>query len=43
MLHYAYSGIVLGSQKLEIIQMSQYRRMDSENGVHLHNGILLSY
>jgi hypothetical protein len=24
-------------------QMSHYRKMDTENVVHLHNGILLSY
>ena len=43
MFHYVYSGLVCDSQKLETTQMSQDRRMDTENVVHLHNGIPLSY
>jgi hypothetical protein len=31
------------SQKLERTQMSLNRGMDTENVVHLHNGVLLSY
>jgi hypothetical protein len=31
------------TQKLERTQMSLNRRMDTENVVHLHNGVLLSY
>jgi hypothetical protein len=42
-LHYVHSGLVSDSQKLETTQMSHKRRMDTENVVHLHNGILLSY
>jgi hypothetical protein len=30
-------------QKLERTQMSLNRRMDTENVIHLHNGVLLSY
>jgi hypothetical protein len=40
---YVHSGIICDSQKLEKTQMSLDRRMDTENVVHLHNGILLSY
>jgi hypothetical protein len=36
-------AIIHDSQKLETTQMSHNRRMDTENVVHLHNGILLSY
>ena len=43
MLHYVYSSLIYNSQKLERMQMSLNRRMDTENVVHLHNGILLSY
>jgi hypothetical protein len=31
------------SQKLERTQMPLNREMDTENVVHLHNGVLLSY
>jgi hypothetical protein len=34
---------VYNSQKLERTQMPLNRGMDTENVVHLHNGILLSY
>jgi hypothetical protein len=34
---------ICDSQKLETTQMSHKRRMDTENVVHLHNGILLSH
>jgi hypothetical protein len=33
---------ILRSQKLERTQMSLNRGMDTENVVHLHNGVLLS-
>jgi hypothetical protein len=36
-------SFVIDTLKLETTQMSQDRRMDTENVVHLHNGILLSY
>jgi hypothetical protein len=29
--HYVHSGLICDSQKLETIQMSQSRRMDTEN------------
>jgi hypothetical protein len=35
-------GIIYNSQKLERTQMSLNRGMDTENVVHLHNGVLLS-
>jgi hypothetical protein len=41
--HYVHSGLICDSQKLETTQMSHDRRMDTENVVHLHNGILFSY
>jgi hypothetical protein len=37
------AAFVYNSQKLERTQMPLNRGMDTENGVHLHNGILLSY
>ena len=43
MLHYVHSSLIYNSQKLERIQMPLNRGMDTENVVHLHNGILLSY
>jgi len=42
-LHYVHSSLIYNSQKLERTQMSFNRGMDTENVVHLHNGILLSY
>jgi len=38
-----YSSLIYNSQKLEIIQMPLNRGMDTENVVHLHNGVLHSY
>jgi hypothetical protein len=43
MLHYFQSSLIYNSQKLEKIQMSLNRGMDTENVVHLHNGIVLRY
>jgi hypothetical protein len=43
MLHYIQNSLIYNSQKLERTQMSFNRRMDTENVVHVHNGILLSY
>jgi hypothetical protein len=37
------SAFLFNSQKLERTQMSLNRRIDTENVVHLHNGVLLSY
>ena len=37
------SGFICDSQKVETIKMSYDRRMYTENVVHLHKGILLSY
>jgi hypothetical protein len=36
-------GIIYNSQKLERTQMSLKRGMDSEDLIHLHSGVLLSY
>jgi hypothetical protein len=43
MFHYVHRGLVCDSQKLETTQKSHNRKMDTENVVHLQNGILLSY
>jgi hypothetical protein len=37
------SSLIYNSQKLEITQMSFNRRMNTEDVVYLHNGVLLSY
>jgi len=43
MLHYVHSRLIYHSQKLERTQMPFNRGMDTENVLHLHNGVLLSY
>jgi len=43
MFHYVHHSLIYNSQKLESSQMPFNRGMDTENVVHLHNGILLSY
>ena len=43
MLHYVHSSLIYNRQKLEIVQMSLNRGMDTENVVYLHNRVLLSY
>jgi hypothetical protein len=43
MLYYVHSSHIYSSQKLERNQMSFNRGMDTENVVHLQNGVLLSY
>jgi hypothetical protein len=43
MLHYVHSNLICNSQKLKRTQMSVNRGMDTENVVHLHNGVLHSY
>ena len=43
MFYYVHTSPVCDSQKLETIQMSHSRRMDTENVLHLYNGILLMY
>ena len=43
MLHYAHTSLIYNSQKLESTQMSLNIGVDTENVVHLHNGVLLSY
>jgi hypothetical protein len=42
-LHYVHSRLIWDSQKLETTQLFHDRRMDTEDVVHVHNGILLSY
>jgi hypothetical protein len=37
------SSLFHNNQKLERTQLSLTQRMDTENVVHLHNGILFSY
>ena len=41
--HYFHSRLICKSQILEIIHMTFNRRMDTENVIHFHNGILFSY
>jgi hypothetical protein len=43
MLHYVHSRPIYSIQKLERTKMSLNRGMDTENVVHLHNEVLLSY
>jgi hypothetical protein len=43
MLYYVHSCLIYNIQKLERTQMSFNRGTDTENVVHLHNGVLLSY
>jgi hypothetical protein len=43
MLNYVHSSLIYNSQELERTQMPLNRGMDTENMVHLHNGVLLSY
>jgi hypothetical protein len=42
MLHYVHSTLIYNSQKLERMQMSLNREMDTENVVDLHNGVIYS-
>jgi hypothetical protein len=42
MLQYVHRSLMYYTQKLERTQMSLNRRMDTENVVHLHNGVLVS-
>jgi hypothetical protein len=41
MLHYVHSSFICNIQKLERTQMSLNSGMDTENVVHLHNGVLI--
>jgi hypothetical protein len=43
MLHYAHSNLIYNSQNLETTQTSLNRGVDTENVVHLHNEVLISY
>jgi glucosamine 6-phosphate synthetase-like amidotransferase/phosphosugar isomerase protein len=40
MPYYIHSSLIYNSQKLKTTQMSFNRRTDTENVVHLHNGVL---
>ncbi|KAL6053905.1 hypothetical protein STEG23_005770 [Scotinomys teguina] len=42
MFNYVHSSIICNSQNLETTQMPFNRRMDKENVVHIHNGVLRS-
>ncbi|ERE65724.1 putative THO complex subunit 1 [Cricetulus griseus] len=42
LLNDVHSSTICNSQKLEAAQMPLNRRMNRENVVHLHNGVLLS-
>ena len=41
MLYYVYNSYIYNTQKLLRTQMSLNIGMDTENVVHLHNGVLL--
>jgi hypothetical protein len=41
MLHYVHSSLIYNIQKLKRTQMPFNRGIDTENVVHLHNGVLL--
>jgi hypothetical protein len=43
MFHYHHSSLIYNNWKLKTTQMSLNRGMDTENVVHLHNGVLVSY
>jgi hypothetical protein len=43
MFHYVHISLIYNSQKLERTQMTLKTGMDTENVVHLHNGVLFSY
>jgi hypothetical protein len=43
LFEYVHSSLISNSQKLETSKMSHSGRMDTENVVHLHSGILLNY
>jgi hypothetical protein len=43
MIYYVHSSIIYNSQKLERPQMTFNREMDTENEVHIPNGVILSY
>jgi hypothetical protein len=43
MLYNVHRNLIYNSQNLEKTQMSLKRGMDTENVVHLHNGLLLSF
>jgi hypothetical protein len=43
MLHNVHSSLIYNIQKLERTQTPLNRGMDTENVVHLHNGVLLRY
>jgi hypothetical protein len=42
MFHYVHSSLIYNSQNLERTQMFLNRGMDTENVLHLHNGVLVS-
>ena len=42
-VYYVHSSLIYNSQKLERTQMPLNRGIDTEDVVHLHNGVLLSY
>ena len=43
MFHYVHSSLIYNSQKLERTQIPLNNEMDTENVVHLHNGVLFCY
>jgi hypothetical protein len=43
LLNYVHRSFVINIQELETMQMPLYQKMDTDNVVHLHNRMLLSY
>jgi hypothetical protein len=40
---YVHNSLICNSQKLETTQTSLHKRINTENVVHLHSGILFNY
>jgi hypothetical protein len=43
LIYYVHNSFIFNTQKLETTQMHLKWRIDTENVVHLHSGILFSY
>ena len=43
MFQLVYISLIYNSQKMERTQTSFNRELDTENVVHLHNGVLVNY
>jgi hypothetical protein len=43
MFHHVHNSLICNNQKLETSKTSLNQRIDTENMVHIHNGILFIY